>query len=133
MPAISRSGIILFEDPAIHSSHRSLLTKVFTPRKMNALEPKIREFCARCLDSLVGIDRFDFIKDLGAQMPMRTIGYLLGIPETGQEATRDRLDEGLRLRDDEDRAAQAVNFDWEEFGDYIDWRVEHPSEPVRVS
>ena len=57
---------------------------MFTPRKVSALEPKIREFTARCLDPLVGTGRFDFVKDLGAQMPMRVIGMLLGIPEADQ-------------------------------------------------
>ena len=33
---------------------------------------------------------FDFIADLGAQMPMRVIGMLLGIPEEDQEAVRDQ-------------------------------------------
>ena len=61
--------------------HRGLLSRVFTPRKMNAIEPKVREFCARSLAPLVGSGGFDFIADLGAQMPMRTIGMLLGIPE----------------------------------------------------
>ena len=66
---------------------------------MNAIEPKVREFCARSLDPLVGTGGFDFITDLGAQMPMRTIGMLLGIPEEDQEAIRDRIDEGLRLEE----------------------------------
>ena len=89
--------MILFEDPPIHHIHRSLMSRVFTPRKIAELEPKVREFCRRSLDPLVGSGHFDFIKDLGAQMPMRTIGYLLGIPEEDQEAIRDQLDEGLRL------------------------------------
>ncbi len=92
-------GSILFEDPPAHDHHRSLLSRVFTPRKMNAIEPKIREFCARALDPKVGGDGFDFIADLGAQMPMRVIGMLLGIPEQDQEAIRDQIDEGLRLED----------------------------------
>ena len=65
---------------------------------MNAIEPKVREFCARTLDPLVGAGRFDFITDLGAQMPMRTIGMLLGIPEEDQVAIREQLDEGLQHR-----------------------------------
>jgi cytochrome P450 len=77
------------------------LSRVFTPKKMNAIEPKVREFCARSLDPLVDAGGFDFIADLGAQMPMRTIGFLLGIPESDQEAIRDRLDAGLRLKDGE--------------------------------
>ena len=74
------SGMILMEDPPLHDCHRGLMSRVFTPRKMQALEPKVREFCTRSLDPLVGSGRFDFIADLGAQMPMRTIGMLLGIP-----------------------------------------------------
>lgn len=126
-------GSIIFEDPPGHDLHRGLLSRVFTPRKMNAIEPKVREFCARSLDPLVGSGGFDFIADLGAQMPMRTIGMLLGIPEQDQEAIRDRIDEGLRLDDDgtmpvfDGYAAdeQATGFD-----EYIDWRAEHPSDDL---
>ena len=119
-------GIVLFEDPPVHDVHRGLLSRVFTPKKMNAIEPKVREFCARTLDPLVGSGGFDFIADLGAQMPMRTIGYLLGIPEQDQETIRDHLDEGLRLEDGE--APSVKSFDVSEiFAEYIDWRAEHPS------
>ncbi|MBV9411759.1 MAG: cytochrome P450 [Acidimicrobiia bacterium] len=121
-------GIILFEDPPIHDIHRGLLSRVFTPKKMNAIEPKVREFCARSLDALAGAGGFDFIADLGAQMPMRTIGYLLGIPEDDQEAIRDMLDEGLRLEDGD--APKTPTFGAEMFGPYIDWRVEHPTDDL---
>jgi cytochrome P450 len=105
---------------------------VFTPRRLAAIEPQIREFCARSLDPLVGAGGFDFIADLGAQMPMRTIGALLGIPEDDQEAIRDRIDDGLRLDDGvmpesgdlESRAAET------DFSEYIDWRAEHPSDDL---
>ena len=40
-------GTLIFEDPPAHTVHRSLLSRVFTPRRVAALEPKIREFCAR--------------------------------------------------------------------------------------
>ena len=47
---------------------------------MIALEAKVRDYCARSLDPKVGTGGFDFIADLGADVPMRTIGRLLGIP-----------------------------------------------------
>ena len=125
-------GSILFEDPPAHDLHRALLSRVFTPRKMNAIEPKVREFCARSLDPLVGSGGFDFIADLGAQMPMRTIGMLLGIPEEDQEAIRDRIDEGLRLSDGEQPDADAsygVTFG-DGFEEYIEWRSKHPSDDL---
>ena len=83
-------GVILFEDPPIHDLHRRVLSRVFTPRRMEAIEPLTRDFCVRALDPLVGSGRFDFIENIGAMVPMRTIGYLLGIPEDNQEAIRDR-------------------------------------------
>ena len=125
-------GTFIFEDPPGHDLHRGLLSRVFTPRKMNAIEPKVREFCARSLDPLVGSGGFDFIADLGAQMPMRTIGMLLGIPEADQEAIRDQIDDGLRL--DEGGMPDIENFDTTTqasvFADYIEWRAENPSDDL---
>ena len=127
-------GSIIFEDPPAHHIHRRLLSRVFTPRNINDLEPKIREFCARSLDPLVEKGGFDFIADLGAQMPMRTIGMLLGIPEADQEAIRDRIDDGLRLTEsampDIDAAfGEGVNAA-DGFADYIEWRATHPSDDL---
>jgi len=128
------SGVILFEDPPIHHLHRALMSRVFTPRKMNDLEPKVREFCKRSLDPLVGSGNFDFIGDLGAQMPMRTIGYLLGIPEQDQEAIRDHLDEGLRLEEgSEGQFSGGLEDQSRMFGEYIDWRAEHPSDDLMTT
>jgi cytochrome P450 len=126
-------GSIIFEDPPAHHVHRRLLARVFTPRNINGLEPKIREFCARSLDPLVGAGRFDFIHDLGAQMPMRTIGMLLGIPEQDQEAIRDHIDEGLRLTESAMPDVDAMYGDTDpgsEFEEYIEWRANHPSDDL---
>jgi len=126
------AGSIIFEDPPGHNIHRSLLSRVFTPRKMNAIEPKIREFCARSLDPMVGTGGFDFIADLGAQMPMRTIGMLLGIPEQDQEALRDAIDEGLRLEEGTmpDTASYGSDLQSSNFDEYIEWRAQHPSDDL---
>jgi cytochrome P450 len=124
-------GVIIFEDPPIHTMHRGLLSRVFTPRKMNALEPQIRDFCARSLDPLVGAGGFDFIGDLGAQMPMRVIGMLLGIPEQDQEAIRDRSDAALRTEPGEPmKVSQDKLATGEAFEEYIDWRAQHPSDDL---
>ena len=124
-------GLILFEDPPIHTVHRELLSRVFTPKKMNALEPRVREFCAASLDPLVGAGRFDFVADLGAQMPMRVIGMLLGIPEQDQEAIRDHVDASLRTEAGEPMKSSVQDtLSGEIFGDYIDWRAQHPSDDL---
>jgi cytochrome P450 len=60
-------GIILWEDPPMHDLHRRLLSRVFTPRRMEAIEPLARQFCAQVLDPLIGSPGFDFITDLGVR------------------------------------------------------------------
>src|ERR1035437_8868523 len=78
------SGVLIFEDPPVHTIHRRLMSRVFSSNRVAALEPQIREFCARSLDPLVGAKEFDFVTDLGTQMPMRVIGMPLAAPPPGQ-------------------------------------------------
>jgi cytochrome P450 len=125
------SGALIFEDPPIHTVHRKLLARMFTPRKINALEPKIREFCAQSLDPLVGAGKVDFIKDFGAIMPMRVISALLGIPEDDQEMIRDHGNDQLRTEAGKPmKAAQDGLVDGSIFETYIDWRKDNPSDDI---
>ena len=124
-------GVILFEDPPLHTIHRKLMSRVFTPRRMAELEDQVRDFCARCLDPLIGADKFDIVAELGAMMPMRVIGMLLGIPEVDQVAVRNQTDANLRtvpgMPMDVKQEAVA-NGDM--FGEYIEWRAQHPSDDL---
>src|SRR6478609_2531051 len=117
-------GTLIFEDPPIHNIHRNLLSRVFTPRKVLALEPQIRDFTARCLDPLVGTGRFDFVNDLGEQMPMRVIGMLLGIPEEHQRRVADHGEATLESKEVDLMATGEV------FAEFIDYRTEHPSDDI---
>jgi cytochrome P450 len=124
-------GMLIFEDPPIHDVHRKLLSRMFTPRRIGALEPMIREFCAQALDPLVGSGRFDFVRDLGAIMPMKVISMLLGIPEDDQEYIRDRGN--AQLRTEAGKPMRAVEHGLsvgEQFAAYIDWRAENPSDDI---
>lgn len=124
-------GILLFEDPPLHDLHRRLLSRVFTPRRMMAVEDLVREFCARALDPLMDGDGFDFVADLGAVMPMRTIGYLLGIPEEGQAKIRDRTDKNISVGDVAgDVSATVFAESLALFAEYIEWRADHPSDDL---
>jgi cytochrome P450 len=124
-------GVILFEDPPVHTMHRGLMSRVFTPRRMAALEDQVREYCVRCLDPLVGSGGFDIIAELASMMPMRVIGMLLGIPEEDQVKVRNKTDANLRTEPgkpmqvkEEEVASGAL------FADYIDWRAKHPSDDL---
>jgi cytochrome P450 len=54
-------GMLIFEDPLPHTRHRKVVSRVFTPRRVAELEARMRAFCARSLDPLVGAGRFDFV------------------------------------------------------------------------
>lgn len=124
-------GLLLFEDPPIHDIHRKLLARMFTPRKINELEPKIRDFCARSLDPLIGTGQLDFVADLGAQMPMRVIGMLVGIPEADQESIRDHSNDMMRTEAGKPMSIASEGFDdGSIFAEYIDWRAKHPSDDI---
>src|SRR6185312_13740101 len=74
-----------------------------------------------------------FIADLGAMMPMRTIGYLLGIPEADQEDIRDRS--GAFIEMGKGREPGVVNPNAFQdsivmFAEYIEWRANRPSDDL---
>ncbi len=124
------SGVLIFEDPPVHTIHRRLMSRVFSANRVAALEPQIRTFCARSLDPLIGAEEFDFIADLGAQMPMRVIGMLLGIPEQDQETVRDKVDANLRTEAGQPMQVSENFIPTGMFADYIDWRADHPSDDI---
>jgi len=129
-------GTILFEDPPLHDAHRALLARLFTPRRIAQIEPLVRAFCAKSLDPLVGGDRIDFIADLGAQMPMRVIGMLLGIPEEDQEELRDAIDAGMSLEEGKtasrrfSKGEEGPVDQAERYVKYIEWRRRNPSDDL---
>jgi cytochrome P450 len=124
-------GVILFEDPPLHTMHRGLMSRVFTPRRMAALEDQVRAFCVSCLDPLVGSDGFDIVAELATMMPMRVIGMLLGIPEQDQIAVRDKTDANLRTVPGQPMQVKEESVaSGDMFADYIEWRAEHPSDDL---
>jgi cytochrome P450 len=126
-------GILLFEDPPLHDLHRRLLSRVFTPRRMLAVESLVREFCSGELDPLIGSGGFDFIADLGAMMPMRTIGYLLGIPEDHQASIRDRnsaFNDTAKRREPGEVSQKIFEETIVMFAEFIEWRADHPSDDL---
>ena len=124
-------GMFINEDPPLHTIHRALVSRAFTPRRMRAVEEKIRAFCVACLDPLLGSDRFDFVTDLGAQLPMRAIGMLLGIPDSEQVKVRDFAQGNLRNDPGKPLAVTKERyFDSSFYADYVAWREKNPSDDL---
>ena len=119
-------GTVIFEDPPTHTIHRALLSRMFTPRRIGELEPGIRTLCARILDPFVGSAGFDFLEDLGKELPMRVIGMLVGIPEGDQEAIRTYFDDNHKGEQKDTASVLAGGM----FADYVEWRAENPSDDI---
>jgi cytochrome P450 len=128
---VSPPGLFINEDPPQHTRHRSIVSILFTPKNMNALEPQARQFCATTLDALVGADRVDFVRDIGSEVPMRVVGMLLGIPDKDQVRLRDEMERSLqRAYVAEEAPLALMEAMYAVFGEYIDWRAEHPSDDL---
>lgn len=124
-------GVFINEDPPLHTVHRALVSRAFTPKRMKMLEEKIRSFCVACLDPLVGTEQFDFVGDLGAQLPMRVIGMLAGIPDAEQVEMRDHAHRNLRTKPGEPLAVSKDHyFDGKRYAEYVSWREENPSDDL---
>jgi cytochrome P450 len=121
-------GTVIFEDPPTHTIHRKLLSRMFTPRSIAALEPQIRRLCDDFMDPLVGSGGFDWIRDFGGDIPSLVIGMLIGIPESDMTAIQQHFDRGREAEGSE--YGGAASLDGRIFSDYIDWRIEHPSDDI---
>ena len=128
-------GVMMFEDPPIHTMLRGLMSRVFTPRRMAAIEDQIRRYCINCLDPLVGSDGFDIIAELASMMPMRVIGMLLGIPESEQVAVRDANDANLRTKPGAPMKVVSADriADGSIYADYVEWRSHNPSDDLMTA
>jgi cytochrome P450 len=85
----ARAGMsFLAMDPPEHTRFRALVARGFTPRRVAALEPRIREIAIAHLDPLVGAGGFDVIADFAGKLPMDVISEMLGVPESDRAQLR---------------------------------------------
>jgi cytochrome P450 len=124
------SGLFIYEDPPLHTEHRGLLARVFTPKRMAALDASIRDFCALALDPLIEGGKFDVIEHLGSEMPMRVIGKLLGIPEADLKAAQRRVEANMRTEPGKPLPASGAGFSGDPYAEYVDWRIKNPSDDL---
>jgi cytochrome P450 len=71
---------IIRMDPPHHNRYRKLVMGAFTPRRIAALEPRVREIAKRSLDAIDPSGAIDFVEHVAIPMPMYVIAELLGVP-----------------------------------------------------
>jgi cytochrome P450 len=72
---------IITMDPPRHVKMRRLVNKGFTPRAVNAMEPRIREITNTILDRIADRSSCDFVLDVASQLPLAVICGLMGLEE----------------------------------------------------
>lgn len=70
---------LISEDAPRHGPLRSLVNRGFTPRRIAAWEPRLRDIAAECMAGIEGQDEFDLIAELATPLPLRIIVEMLGV------------------------------------------------------
>jgi len=91
------SQMMIFVDPPDHTRLRALVSRAFTPRRIGALEDRVRELCRDFLDTAGAGARFDYVQDFGARLPAMVIASLLGVPLEDQNEVRATIDQMFHL------------------------------------
>jgi cytochrome P450 len=94
LPGPSFARHVLTVDPPDHTRLRRLLSVAFTPRRVDALRPRVQELVDDLLDDVARSpdDRVDLVRAFAFPLPFTVICELLGVPESN----RGPLGEGLQ-------------------------------------
>ncbi len=108
MPPEQTGPLLIAKDPPEHRWHRKVIGKVFTPRRINALEPYIRERCRELLDPFQGEPEFDVAEQFALQLPLNVISELLNIPHGLRDEIHALADLTLARTDDPELAEKQM-------------------------
>lgn len=83
---IPYEGGLVDMDPPVHTVYRKLFnqafTRSFTPRRLTALEPRIKELVAELTAAFAVGGRGELVRNFAFPLPARVIAEVLGIPES---------------------------------------------------
>jgi len=71
----------VMQDPPVHTEFRKLVSRGFTPRQVEAVEPKVREFVVERLENLRANGGGDIVIELFKPLPSMVVAHYLGVPE----------------------------------------------------
>ena len=92
---INQFKSIIMMDPPAHDRLRALVSRVFTPRAVQALEPIVRDVISSFLEPIAERDSFDAVAEFSAPFPVEIISRILGVPEADRQQILHWLDATL--------------------------------------
>jgi cholest-4-en-3-one 26-monooxygenase len=72
-------------DPPQHIRFRNLVKHAFIPKSLPALEPRIKKTIRQIVDKVMHLGRCDFVSDVAAQLPLRVIAEMIGVPDEDRD------------------------------------------------
>jgi hypothetical protein len=93
-------GNLLRMDGVPHAKLRKIVSRVFTPKVVAGLEPRIAKVTGELLDGIADRDRFDLIEELAYPLPVIVIAELLGVPGEDRPLFKEWVDMMFRGRDE---------------------------------
>src|ERR1700755_977037 len=72
---------MVMQDPPVHTEFRKLVSRGFTPRQVEAVEPKVREDVGERIEKLRGDGGGDIVADLFKPLPSMVVAHYLGVAE----------------------------------------------------
>ncbi len=72
---------MVMTDPPVHTEFRRLVSRGFTPRQVESVEPTVRAFVVERLDRLLAAGGGDIVADLFKPLPSMVVAHYLGVPE----------------------------------------------------
>jgi len=79
------SPMMISVDPPNHMKLRGIVNRGFTPRRIQALEPRLREIAEGFVDATLASGEMDLVQDLSIPFPVTVIAELLGIDPEKRE------------------------------------------------
>lgn len=71
----------VMQDPPVHTQFRKLVSRGFTPRQVEAVEPKVRDFVVERLEALRAAGGGDIVTEIFKPLPSMVVAHYLGVPE----------------------------------------------------
>ncbi|MDT5203781.1 MAG: cytochrome family [Mycobacterium sp.] len=72
---------MVMQDPPVHTEFRKLVARGFTPRQVEAVEPKVREYVVERIEGLRANGGGDIVTELFKPLPSMVVAHYLGVPE----------------------------------------------------
>ncbi|TSD95665.1 cytochrome P450 [Skermania sp. ID1734] len=84
-------SFLAMDDPR-HLRMRRLVSKGFTPRRVDELREQIRKLTLHYLEPALDTGSFDWVADVAGKLPMDVVSELLGVPESDRDELRRMAD-----------------------------------------